>query len=969
MPADLPDLFNNNMVLLKKHQPAVWQFLSEAMPEPRGEIITTPSGAPNLKLTNIQGQPILFHPEHNPESEAEAFLAAIPEGDSQVVTLLGMGLGYTPIAILENRPAIRHLAVFELDPGIFLQALRHMDLTSMLTDHRLILSVGSDPNIGNVLAPAFKALQLETINIRNHQASFLLGDEIYPAFHEKLFLHVNQLNVHGSTIRARGGSFLDNRFRHLTSLHHHGLLEDLHNKFSGIPAILVAGGPSLDKNIHLLPTLKNRAVIIAVDTVLPALKAHGVEPHFLTSIDNSNLTYEKFASLAPDTKKTALICLPWVNQRTPKSFPAKKVFWGFTPQSVESWIGQLLGVKLWNSGAGTVAHLNMIAASTMGCSPIVFIGQDLAYSGDSSHTKHTILKSTKSMAEALKNHEATVKGIDGQLLPSNRSFISMKKHFESMIAATPGHYINATEGGAHIEGTEVHSLQKVIDTYCSEEHDLEKQLSALTEKGPLRHTKKLLTEFDKIHKQVKQLHKEVKKLNTLMTSATKELSKLLDNEKKYTGFALLPAPLQRKLSEIDTLSRSVDKSPKIWQILQDITMEGLKQSEQKRHELLKIETPEKYIAWLIKSFDRVESINTVRENVLIFFSNHLSKILQHHKNEKKLLKKISQKGDHGYDLLELARLYVSTDDFMLAAPYLNELKESLPDCAEVSFYLGCLAAHHTEYEKFEDYFHKALLLDPNIEPKLTEFRQVFANEYLDNAHYFKTIDKNAYKYMLSKGLRFCPSHSQLLKEIQEFAAADLTEIQTAATPLAPEADAIISTWRDDLHSQPFLEHALAPKQTAMFLRYFGDHSRLVEKDFAVALSYYNKTLTFYNEAPDLLITMTDTLFSIGNFEEGLQHLNKAIALDKNYASYLENIGDNLYSSGQNSEAIWAYEKCFLVLPENIGLLKKMGQCYLAMGQHDAAKEALLQLKKQLETISHVSKAPAHEPNLTTELPC
>jgi len=56
------------------------------------------------------------------------------------------------------------------------------------------------------------------------------------------------------------------------------------------------------------------------------------------------------------------------------------------------------------------------------------------------------------------------------------------------------------------------------------------------------------------------------------------------------------------------------------------------------------------------------------------------------------------------------------------------------------------------------------------------------------------------------------------------------------------------------------------------------------------------------------------------------------------------MGDNLQKAGQIDDADSAYEQCFMALPENIALLKKMGDCYLAMVQPEAAKEAYEQLK-------------------------
>ena len=49
------------------------------------------------------------------------------------------------------------------------------------------------------------------------------------------------------------------------------------------------------------------------------------------------------------------------------------------------------------------------------------------------------------------------------------------------------------------------------------------------------------------------------------------------------------------------------------------------------------------------------------------------------------------------------------------------------------------------------------------------------------------------------------------------------------------------------------------------------------------------------------------------------------------------------------DAIAAYEQCFMALPERLGLLKKIGDCYLALGQMEAAREAYLQLKERLQS--------------------
>src|SRR5437763_9444636 len=81
-------------------------------------------------------------------------------------------------------------------------------------------------------------------------------------------------------------------------------LDLLRDAFKGKPAVLVAAGPSLAKNMHLLHELvgnaepgTRRAVIIAVQTMLKPLLAAGIEPDFVTSLDYNTVSTRFFENL------------------------------------------------------------------------------------------------------------------------------------------------------------------------------------------------------------------------------------------------------------------------------------------------------------------------------------------------------------------------------------------------------------------------------------------------------------------------------------------------------------------------------------------------------------------------------------------------------------------------------------------------------------------------------------------------
>lgn len=427
MPSDTATILEANLTALKTCHPKVWEVV-QACSAPAGEALYPAEGsAANLKVQDPRGNSVFLHPQKDPAKDGTTFLNQIPEQHQGFVAILGLGLGYPALDIFKHRPLLQKLALFELDPGIFRQALTHTDLSSLFSDPRLILHIGEWENIPQILAPAENTLQLEDAKILYHSPSRHINPEGYNKLNDAVYAHLNSLNVGGATTRQLGKDFLNNRFSHVTTLHHHQLLEQIQDSLKGIPCILVAGGPSLDQNIHHLKAVKDRAVIIAVDTVLPVLFKHGIQPHFMTCIDPNNLTFEKFSDVISQAENVSLICSSWVNKKTPGLFPAHQVFWTFTGKAVEAWLNRLYGGKVNTGGASTVAHLNLIAAHMLGCDPVVFVGQDLAYPAKTSHATGTVLQGTRpDTGSTTLGLGETVKGLNGEILQTHRSFLSMK---------------------------------------------------------------------------------------------------------------------------------------------------------------------------------------------------------------------------------------------------------------------------------------------------------------------------------------------------------------------------------------------------------------------------------------------------------------------------------------------------------------------------------------------------------------
>lgn len=125
---------------------------------------------------------------------------------------------------------------------------------------------------------------------------------------------------------------------------------------------------------------------------------------------------------------------------------------------------------------GSVSTEAFMIALQMGFKNIVLIGQDLAFTGGVSHTK--------GIEDALGDNDSYIKsrqiveveGINGERLQTDYQMWFYKQWFEKVIRIYKDkiYVIDATEGGARIEGAEIKSLEEVIKTQCNKELDVHK---------------------------------------------------------------------------------------------------------------------------------------------------------------------------------------------------------------------------------------------------------------------------------------------------------------------------------------------------------------------------------------------------------------------------------------------------------------------------------------------------------------
>lgn len=254
----------------------------------------------------------------------------------------------------------------------------------------------------------------------------------------------------------------DNIIKYASSPGLNDLISIYGNEYKNVPAIIVASGPSLNKNINDLKKAKGKALILACDGSMTALLKNNIVPDCVGSVERIMLTYEAFYKNKRFPDEVVLTAPAVIRKEIVDNFDTKVLSF-FKDESYGNMFNRMVLDKgiVW-SGA-SVAHMLVGLAHKLECSPIILIGQDLAYGDDgNSHVSGAEVNIKKK----LENVDVFVTGKTGKKLPSTDIWRLFLEIYEDFIINNDIKIIDATEGGALIKGTIIRDLKSTINEYC-----------------------------------------------------------------------------------------------------------------------------------------------------------------------------------------------------------------------------------------------------------------------------------------------------------------------------------------------------------------------------------------------------------------------------------------------------------------------------------------------------------------------
>lgn len=399
---------------------------------------------------------------YDKEREMQQMFKDVQE-DTTDLLVLGFGCGYAADYINKNFPHIKHLYFIEPCLDLFKKVVEGYDFEKMFLEGKKTITflLNTKPEM---LADLIERVVNNKFGVGAvyHLSYCSLFPGEYEVIYNKTSEMIRKTMVNLATDTLVNYTWPENALNNL--LQESMPAEMLMDRIKGQTAIIVAAGPSLEKNMHLLSELKDRALILAVGSAIKVLDSHGIVPHLRCAIDG-NSSEAIFNPI--DTSAAPILYAGSLHKDVLTEYKGKKIEFLLDTDLLSRYIYKQSGRQgiLIRSGF-SIANVIFDFLCKAGCSRIILMGQDLCYTGDKLYAEGswTDIRVSDGGSEFVK-----VQDIYGEDVYSTAPLLGMRSLFEGLIKDYPEvEVINATEGGLPIKNAKNMSLKAVMNKLDSE---------------------------------------------------------------------------------------------------------------------------------------------------------------------------------------------------------------------------------------------------------------------------------------------------------------------------------------------------------------------------------------------------------------------------------------------------------------------------------------------------------------------
>ncbi len=446
--------------------------------------------------------------------------------------MYGLGNGMFVRKFLKSARPDCAIIVHEPSYKIFRTVMENFDITDIMTDTRVrfvFWPLYPDYTVKHIYEDIVSFTDITTL-CSSHYLNYTnlfpkdCEDYVYGIMRSQWFVLGNQ-----EVYSRFGADYNRNTFSNFDLFRDSFSLVKLADKMpEDIPAIIVAAGPSLDKNIKELARAKGKCLIISTDTALKPLSLAGIVPDIAAMADGKK--DERYLS-EEDSRHVPIVCSARCGDSFLRLHKGKKFFFDDSCYHINNFLETTEEKIIHLLTGGSVANTCFSLARLFHCKRIILVGQDLAYTGDKTHSAVTVRGAKKTAVEDLEHVEMDV-DINGDPIRTSGEFRLYKEWFEQRIDEEKEiEVVDATEGGILIKGTILMSLKDAIDKYCTEDFDFSKVI----EKAEPLFDKETRKRFDEYVREIPQEISELRRIIRETLADYKTMRRLVQNDNYHSS--------------------------------------------------------------------------------------------------------------------------------------------------------------------------------------------------------------------------------------------------------------------------------------------------------------------------------------------------------------------------------------------------------------------------------------------------
>jgi antitoxin component YwqK of YwqJK toxin-antitoxin module len=486
-------LFYENLELFARFWPKAALALESFANSPL-EFCLTNKGELNLKK-KIGNYEIFYHSNEGALDEAKKWLDQIFPIGVKVLFVYGIGLGYAYDVLEEWLKAdpSRYLIFMEDDLAVLQKILETEKASKILQNTQAIIHYFETPGEKDwgkfrlsfrVYVEAFCLLnyQLAVLKIYEEERSViwnLISNQIRANMTEVYYAFSDALNF--TAVHAQ------NFYKNITSISRTIPSEKLFGEFKNIPSLICGAGPSINKQLHHIKGLCDKALIFASGTAINILNKNGVMPHFGACLDPDVTQESRF--LTNFAYEVPFFYHNRFYANASKKIHGQRLLVTDTSGILGSeWFYKELGLTPLSgivTGTSTSNFCNGLAGK-LKCNPIIFAGLDLAYTDSKRYADGVTVHPTEGRETQDKVNSKALPTLStpNQTDKTKWEWVLESSAITSFSQRNPAiSLINATEGGMNILEVPNVKLKDVIDKQLFRSYDLQNWVHSIIQQS------------------------------------------------------------------------------------------------------------------------------------------------------------------------------------------------------------------------------------------------------------------------------------------------------------------------------------------------------------------------------------------------------------------------------------------------------------------------------------------------------